>query len=71
MITNREKRLLACTSTDGSLFTISIRGGAVKSESEMYDSGFNCIGLFKQESKLAVGNDEGNKSNQIKQEMDF
>lgn len=59
MVTNQEKRLLACTSTDGSLFSVRIRGGKVQTESEVYDNEFNCVSLFKQESKLAVGSGNG------------
>lgn len=59
MITNREKRILACTATDGSLIAVKIRGGSIQTESEVYESEFNCIGLFKQESKLAIGNGQG------------
>lgn len=60
MITSHEKRLLACTATDGSLFAVRIRGGSIDTQSEIYESEFNCIGLFKQESKIAVGNGQGN-----------
>ncbi|XP_021963280.1 WD repeat-containing protein 55 homolog isoform X2 [Folsomia candida] len=59
MITSHEKRLLACTATDGSLFAVRIRGGSIDTQSEIYESEFNCIGLFKQESKIAVGNGQG------------
>jgi WD40 repeat protein len=59
MITNKDKRLLACTGADGTLFAIQIRNGSVQTESDVYESGFNCLGLFKQDTKLAVGNGEG------------
>jgi len=60
MISNEEKRILICASAEGAIYAIKIRGGGkVQTESEIYDPEFNCLGLFKQESKIAVGSGSG------------
>lgn len=55
MLSNNEKRILVCSSAEGAIYALKVRGGKVQTVSEMYDYEFNCLGLFKQESKLAVG----------------
>jgi len=60
MISNDDKKILLCSSAEGALYSLKIRGGGkVHTESEVYDYEFNALGLFKQDSKVAVGNGNG------------
>lgn len=59
MVSNDEKKVLVCTSEEGAIYAVKIRAGKVQVESEIYDYEFNCSCVFKQESKLAVGDGKG------------
>jgi len=58
MILSPDKNSILCAMGDGQLGTIKIRGGAV-SQSETYETAFNCLGTFRDNTKLAVGADDG------------
>lgn len=59
MVSNDDRRVLACTSEEGAIYAIKIRAGKVQVESEIYNYEFNCSCVFKQERKLAVGDGKG------------
>lgn len=60
IITNNQKKTLACTSGDGYLTTISIPAKKMKMQSEPYEEELSCAGIFRNESKLIVGSSKGN-----------
>lgn len=59
MVSNDDRRTLVCTSEEGAIYAVKIRQGKVLVASEIYDYEFNCSCVFKQESKLAVGDGKG------------
>lgn len=60
IITNSQKRILACTSGDGYLTTINIASKKMNIQSEPYEEELTCSGIFRNESKLVVGSSKGN-----------
>lgn len=60
IITNSQKRILACTSGDGYLTTINIASKKMFIQSEPYEEEITCGGVFRNESKLVVGSSKGN-----------
>jgi WD40 repeat protein len=60
IITNSQKRILACTSGDGYLTTINIGQKKMLIQSEPYEEELTCGGIFRNESKLILGSSKGN-----------
>lgn len=60
IVTNSQKRVLACTSGDGYLTTINIAAKKMNIQSEPYEEELTCGGIFRNDSKLVVGSSKGN-----------
>jgi len=59
MLTNDAKKILLATSGDGYLTAINIGARKLYVQSEPYDEELNCMGLYRNDSKLIVGTSKG------------
>ena len=60
IITNNQKKLLVCTSTDGYMTTLNIAAKKMLVQSEPYEEELTCAGIYRNESKVVVGSSKGN-----------
>ncbi|CAG7734154.1 unnamed protein product [Allacma fusca] len=59
LISDEEGKVLVASSTEGTLSSIKVRAKKIQTQSEPYETDFNCMGVIKQNTKLAVGDSAG------------
>jgi len=59
LLSDESKKTLVCCTDDGYLASIKIRGGRIDIKSEQYKSPFHCLGTYRQNTKVGVGDSDG------------
>jgi WD40 repeat protein len=59
LVCDENKQVLVCSCDEGIIASVKIRGGKVGMKSEQYETSFNCMGTFRQNTKLGIGDSTG------------
>ncbi|KAK9712983.1 WD domain, G-beta repeat [Popillia japonica] len=60
IVTHSDEKYLFCSSGDGSITTIDLRGRKFFMQTEEYEEELTCLGLFRDETKLLASSNKGN-----------